>query len=710
MTDWVLAIDFGTSFSSAAIRSDGRAVLVRMPSPEGPRDVMPSAVFQPEGGELVVGWVAENQAVLAPDRFEPTPKRRLGVDEHLVLGGEPVPVAAAVAGVLGRVFAEARRSRGETAPSLVSLTHPASWAGGRVDALVEAARVAGIERPRVLSEPEAAALHFATERVGIGGLVAVYDLGGGTFDAAVLERVGEASFRLAGRPGGRDGLGGEEFDRKLYEHVAKQLAFEEPEQWARIRANPRSHRDFRIEVRRAKEALSYSAAHDLYLPEATGRTSWRVTREEFENLIRADLDASVEILARTLAEAGIDDRADPSKLVDVYLAGGSSRIPLVAQAIGERLGRVPRSLDEPKTVVALGASNVERSGPAPSPPVVAAAPTHAPERSQQVVEEDLAVAPVAALPELRAREAERPDAAAPPQTVGRPARLRLLQRFDLLALAGVAVTLVGLGMIDSRSSQTRLVWRLDGYGALWQMLAPVGVPIAVVAVVVALRSARGHRMFSAGLLLGFGIATLLRFLSVFDRNGPHVGEGAERALVALPLLGAALVAAAGVVAYRRLGADQEEFTRLPRPRALLGLAAPAGIGLLVAGLFVPSVLWWHTYDTFSFFKYDRGLSGWLVLEPIGIAVAALASALVLFAIPRLRGLACGLLVAFGTQALLSFLPQVAYPLADGRSDPGFPPGALLTPAGGLLILGTGVLAYRLRARAAHDAPPDPTRG
>jgi molecular chaperone DnaK (HSP70) len=385
MSDWILAIDFGTSFTTAAFREDGRAELVKMSSPEGAfRDVMPSSVFLPCEAEpepdlagdgavaalpeerLVVGWTAEHQAAIAPDRFEPTPKRRLGAEQHLVLGGEPLGVAGAVARVLGHVLKEARWIRGGSDPFIVALTHPASWAQGRVDALVEAAYAAGIENPRLLSEPEAAALHFA-ERVQIGELVAVYDLGGGTFDAAVLQRTGDTRFDSVARPGGQDGLGGEEFDRRLYEYVANELAEEDPQRWADIRARPRAHRDFRMEVRRAKEALSGSPTHDLYLPGEQGRPSYRVTVEEFDELIRPDIDASVEILRRTLAEAGIDDPSDSSRLAGIYLAGGSSRIPLVAQVIGERLNRVPQTLGEPKTAVALGATAVIHAPPRAEP-------------------------------------------------------------------------------------------------------------------------------------------------------------------------------------------------------------------------------------------------------------------------------------------------------------------------------------------------------
>jgi molecular chaperone DnaK (HSP70) len=383
MTDWVLAIDFGTSFTTAAIRDNGAPELVPLTTTELHNRVMPSAVFlpwktepvlgaaadgsvaPPPGEErpeqrLVVGWTAEHQALIAPDRFEPTPKRRLGTEKHLVLGGEPLGVAGAVGRVLRYALEEARRTRGGRDPTTVALTHPASWAEVRVEALIEAACAAGIEAPRLLSEPEAAALHLG-DRVPVGARVAVYDLGGGTFDAAVLERTGETTFRSVARPGGQDGLGGEEFDRKLYDYIACELAAEDPDNWEHIRDQPRAHRDFRIEVRRAKQALSLDPTYDLYLPGEGGRTSYRITVAEFHGLIRRDIDTSVEILRQTLMEAGIDDPADTTELAAIYLAGGSSRIPLVAQVIGERLNRVPETSPQPKEAVALGATVIEHA-------------------------------------------------------------------------------------------------------------------------------------------------------------------------------------------------------------------------------------------------------------------------------------------------------------------------------------------------------------
>ena len=689
MTDWVLAIDYGTSFSSAAIRRDGAAALVKMHAPEGLRDTMPSSVFWPTDGELVVGWVAENQAALAPDRFEPAPKRRLGVDEHLLLGGEAVPVAEAVAAVLRRMFDEARRSRGDTWPSLVALTHPASWAEGRIEALGEAARLAGIESPHLLSEPEGAALHFATAHIGahidIGGLVAVYDLGGGTFDAAVLERVGEASFQLAGKPGGRDGLGGEEFDRKLYEHVARQLAFEEPDQWARIRANGRSHRDFRIEVRRAKEALSSYAAYDLVLPEAAARTSWRVTREEFESLIRPDIEASVDILARTLADAGIDDPTDASRLVTVYLAGGSSRIPLVAQAIGERLGRVPSSLDEPKIVVALGASNVERTAEAAAP-VRAVEPAAAAPRPAAPESEPVAPAPSLPAPSPKpapVRVAATPELEAPgrlPALVTQAARRR-----DVLALLGAACVVLGYFRSSGYDASWTLARRVDfGIWSIWSPLEAVVAVLLAAGSVFAHRRERLSREGADGLLLGVGAVVFFAMVAFVGSWLKLAGTSEWTAF------GAVVIAAAGAA-----GLARQRGSEVALPRQVTPLTV-AGIVLLLAPLVV---------DVASFGGTTLAdLGRPYYIELLAGAVAAAVAGLTLVRAPHARLQAGGVLAAVGlllSAHLIGLLVDVGHANGFGHIRL----GGVLGIVGGLLLARAGTRIVRL-AEPAQVAPPE----
>jgi molecular chaperone DnaK (HSP70) len=255
---WILAIDFGTTSTSVALRLGDRVELVEIDG--SPR--MPSVVFWREGtggqtGRLMIGAEAENLANRAPWALERTPKRRLG-DEFILLGDQQVRVTDAVAAILRTASAEAIRRRGGESPSEVRLTYPARWGSERLEKLRKAAHVAGLEDPTFIPEPVAAATHFASERLKPGEHVAVYDLGGGTFDTAVLRRTDEVSFEVIGVPGGREDLGGEDFDDRLYRYLGAQL---EPEQWSSLRASEdnvwrQANLQLMREARKAKETLS----------------------------------------------------------------------------------------------------------------------------------------------------------------------------------------------------------------------------------------------------------------------------------------------------------------------------------------------------------------------------------------------------------------------------------------------------------------------
>ena len=189
MSGWGLAIDYGTSFTAAALVSDEGAEVIEV---EDSRR-FPSSVLLAESGELLVGRGALNQARRFPDRFERSPKRLLGQPAAL-LGGRPVEVVEMVAGVLARVGEAARTRQGQARPDWVRMTNPAGWGEERQAVLREAARRAGLGEGELLTEPEAAAWFFVEDRRGEepvaepGRCVAVYDLGGGTFDTAILRR------------------------------------------------------------------------------------------------------------------------------------------------------------------------------------------------------------------------------------------------------------------------------------------------------------------------------------------------------------------------------------------------------------------------------------------------------------------------------------------------------------------------------------------
>jgi molecular chaperone DnaK len=204
----------------------------------------------------------------------------------------------------------------------------------------------------VAVEPEAAAVHYAsTTRVQPGEVVAVYDLGGGTFDAAVLRNTGEG-FELVGDPRGIEQMGGVYFDEAVFSWVVGHLgpAFSrlDPDDPSTVAAVSRLRR----ECVEAKETLSWDTDTAIPIALPAQRTEIRLTRAEFEGLIRPALDDTVDAMRRALASADVR----PDELRSVLLVGGSSRIPLVGQMLVSALER-PVAIDvHPKHAVALGAA------------------------------------------------------------------------------------------------------------------------------------------------------------------------------------------------------------------------------------------------------------------------------------------------------------------------------------------------------------------
>jgi len=450
----ILSVDLGTSNTVAVLAAHGRAP--RVVEVDGAA-AMPSAVFAAEDGRLVVGREAERRARLDPARFEPNAKRRID-DGQLLLGDRVVSVTEVFAAVLGKVGAETVRQLGGARPDEVRLTHPAQWGPVRRNVLLSAARQASLGADVVLvPEPVAAAAHFASfpgHSLGQDQALAVYDLGAGTFDVAVVGAT-TSGFTVLAEAGLPD-LGGLDVDQALLSHVGTQISQHDPHGWQRLlrpesTADRRAARALREDVQAAKEALSGHPQTDLPLPEPFPDVL--VTRAELEALIRPNLLRSVELLAATVRSAGV------TSLAGVYLVGGSSRIPLVAQLIGEQLRLMPTNLDQPETAVALGAHHVSREGMSLRtenlPPAVAAeertaaiAPPPRPPRPQPP--RAMTGPPPGPVP-ARTTEPPGTEAAAsppfrqpPPFPVGGPVPKR--SRKPSLAIVGAALVLLIVGL------------------------------------------------------------------------------------------------------------------------------------------------------------------------------------------------------------------------------------------------------------------------
>ncbi|MDP9794533.1 molecular chaperone DnaK (HSP70) [Catenuloplanes nepalensis] len=357
----VLAIDFGTSNTVAVVRSNNgpARALVFDSSP-----LLPSCVYLDSNGQIRTGRDAERSALHDPSRFEPNPKRRID-DGAVLLGGVEIPVAQLIAAVLRRVGEEAARHLGG-APDELRMTHPAQWGERRRAALFEAARLAGLPQPRLIAEPVAAASYYTSvlgAHLAPGRALAIYDLGGGTFDAAVVRHAGPAGFEVLAQRGLHD-LGGLDFDQLLVDHLGRAYGAGANPLWQGLIA-PRDATQRRQrtllydDVRGAKESLSRANSADVHVPSMD--ISAHVTREEFDGLLRPHLARTVDTLLETVAAA----RLAPTHLAGVFLVGGSSRIPLVASLLHNRIGVAPTTLEQPETVVAEGAAY--HGGPAPTP-------------------------------------------------------------------------------------------------------------------------------------------------------------------------------------------------------------------------------------------------------------------------------------------------------------------------------------------------------
>jgi molecular chaperone DnaK len=429
-----LGVDLGTTFTAAAVARDGR---VEMATLGDHTDAVPSVVLVRDDGTVLTGGAAERRAMVEPDRVARSVKRRFGDPMPVILGGAPHPATSLIAYQL-RDIVDLVSDREGGRPGTVTLTHPANWGPYKRELFAQVPRLAGLGEVHMLTEPEAAAAHYAhNDRLDPGALVAVYDLGGGTFDATVL-RTTEHGFDILGRPEGIEGLGGLDFDEAVFAHVDQTLdgavSSLDPADPRAISAVIR----LRHECVTAKETLSADTETTIpvLLPEL--QTEVRLTRGEFEKMIRPAIEATIASLRRALQSA----RIDLPQLHTVLLVGGSSRIPMVAHLISAELGR-PTSVDtHPKHAIALGAAAVGAGTTG-----VGAAATAAPARGRLTPPSADKAEPanIAALvPRMTA--ADTPTPAAPALTA--PTRRRLPLMIGVLVLVAA---LAGGGTVAERT-------------------------------------------------------------------------------------------------------------------------------------------------------------------------------------------------------------------------------------------------------------------
>jgi len=372
---YVLGVDVGTTNTAAATDLDGRVEIFQLGSRAA---VIPSVVVLRADGEVLTGESADRRAQTEPTRTAREFKRRLGDPVPLLLGGTPYGAETLYALILRSVVDQVTRQHGGP-PDLTVVTHPAAWGPYKLDLLRQAIRQADPGNTILVSEPEAAAIHYAAqERIEPGAIIAVYDFGGGTFDAAVLRKT-PAGFELLGEAEGIERLGGIDFDEAILGTVGTATrgaiaTFDQDDPAVRAAGNR-----LREECRSAKEALSDDTESVIPVLFPALQTEVRLTRGEFEEMVRPRLRETVAALERAVRSAGLA----MAQVDRILLVGGSSRIPLVAAYVREATGR-PVAIDaHPKHAISLGAAELGRAHLAagtPAQPVAAtpAAPSPGP--------------------------------------------------------------------------------------------------------------------------------------------------------------------------------------------------------------------------------------------------------------------------------------------------------------------------------------------
>jgi YVTN family beta-propeller protein len=364
---YTLGVDLGTTSVAAAVARGDRLEMVGL----GDRaTVMPAAVFAREDGLLVVGDAAVRRAVSDPDRVVRDIRRKLLDPTPVVLGGVSYTAIALLGTLLQDVLARVAEDEGGE-PDGVVLALPATWRPVQRGSFEEVSRFAGLTHYSAVTEPEAAAAyHAATRPLAEGAIIAVYDLGGSTFDAAVLRRTADG-VEILGVPESVEDLGGAAFDELVLSHVDHATAGALSELDGSDPRAVRALARLRQECVLAKEALTFDTETTIPVSLPGRHMDAELTRDDFEDMIRTRVESTLVTLAAVLRTAAIA----PGDLSVVLLVGGSSHIPLVRQMVAQEIGR-PTVLDaHPEYVVALGAATQVparvRGGADPSAGVVA---------------------------------------------------------------------------------------------------------------------------------------------------------------------------------------------------------------------------------------------------------------------------------------------------------------------------------------------------
>ena len=345
----VFGIDLGTTFSSIAFVRDGKVEVV---AHEG-ETIMPSVVGFDASGALLVGTPAKNQLAAYPERTLASVKRLMGNTTPIQLGDHTLTPPEVSALILKELARRARIATGQPVEKVV-ITVPAFFGDAERQATKAAGEIAGLEVLRLLHEPTAASLAFEGDAGGTQRLLAVYDLGGGTFDVSIVATDGKLTEVLASH--GDVHLGGDDFDRVIAEELARQYRSSTGhDPLAERVALARLLRAAELGKRRLTEEVSTRIREEFLGTTKNGEPAHldeELTRARFEELITPFVERTIDSVHEALRVA----KKSMSDLDDVLLVGGMTRAPIIAARLTALFGRPPRRDVHPDLCVAQGAA------------------------------------------------------------------------------------------------------------------------------------------------------------------------------------------------------------------------------------------------------------------------------------------------------------------------------------------------------------------
>ena len=373
----IIGIDLGTTNSCVAVMEGGSPRVIE--NSEGSRTT-PSVVAYTEDGEILVGQAAKRQAVTNPENTLFAIKRLIGrkFDEEVVqrdiklvpykivkadngdawveVKGKKMAPPEISARVLMKLKKDAEAYLGEEVKEAV-ITVPAYFNDSQRQATKDAGRIAGLEVKRIINEPTAAALAYGMDKKRGDQKIAVYDLGGGTFDISIIEIAeveGEHQFEVLSTNGDTF-LGGEDFDTRLIDYLAEEF---KKDTGVDLHNDPLALQRLKEAAEKAKIELSSSQQTDVNLPYITADASGpkhlniKVTRAKLESLVEDLVQRTIDPCKVALSDAGLK----ASDIDEVILVGGQTRMPLVQEAVKNFFGKEPRKDVNPDEAVALGAA------------------------------------------------------------------------------------------------------------------------------------------------------------------------------------------------------------------------------------------------------------------------------------------------------------------------------------------------------------------